>query len=47
MEKIKWAEKLINQVRERIGEKRSLLNNILSRKANWIGHILIKKLPPS
>ena len=40
MEKIKWAEKLINQVRERIGEKRSLLNNILRRKVNWIGHIL-------
>ena len=28
------------QVLERIGEKRTLLNNILRRKANWIGHIL-------
>ena len=28
------------QVLERIGEKRSLLNNTLRRKANWIGHIL-------
>ena len=24
----------------RIGEKRTLLNNIIRRKVNWIGHIL-------
>ena len=41
MEKIKWSEKVTNeQVLERIGEKRTLVNNILCRKANWIGHIL-------
>ena len=41
MGKIKWSEKVTNeQVFERIGEKRILLNNILRRKANWIGHIL-------
>ena len=41
MEKIKWSEKVTNeQVLDRIGEKRTLLNNILRRKANWIGHIL-------
>ena len=28
------------QVLERIGEKRTLLNNVLRRKANWIGHFL-------
>ena len=28
------------QVPERMGEKRTLLNYILCRKANWIGHIL-------
>ena len=28
------------QVLERIGEKRTLLNNILSRETNGIGHIL-------
>ena len=34
MEKIKWSEKVTNeQVLDRI-------NNILRRKANWIGHIL-------
>ena len=33
----KWSEKVIN---ERIGEKRTLLNNTLRRKANSIGHIL-------
>jgi hypothetical protein len=32
MEKIKWSE--------RIGEKRTLLNNILCRKANLSGYIL-------
>ena len=41
MEKIKWSEKVTNeQVLERIGEKRTLLNNILHRKVNWIDHIL-------
>ena len=41
MEKIKWSEKVTNeQVLNRIGEKRTLLNNILRRKANWICHIL-------
>ena len=34
MEKIKWSEKLTNEDKfERIGENRSLLNNILRRKA--------------
>jgi hypothetical protein len=40
MEKIKWSEKVSNeQVLECIGEKRMLLNNILLREVNWIGHI--------
>ena len=30
----------IELVIELIGEKRTLLNNILGRKSNWIGHIL-------
>ena len=28
-----------------IGEKRTLPNNILCRKANWIGHILRRNCP--
>ena len=41
MEKIKWSEKITNeQVLDRIGEKITLINNILCRKGNWIGHIL-------
>ena len=40
MEKIKWSEKVTNEVLERIAEKRTLLNNILRRKVNWMGHIL-------
>ena len=44
MEKIKWSEKLANEVLKHIGEKRTLLNNILDRKVNWISHSE-KKLP--
>ena len=41
MQKIKWSEEVTNeQVLELTGEKRTLINNILRRKANWIGHIL-------
>ena len=41
MEKIKWLEKVTNeQILGRIGEKRTLLNNILRRNVNCIGHIL-------
>ena len=46
MEKIKWSEKVNNeQFLDRIGEKRILLNNI-RRKADWIGHILIRNCLP-
>ena len=41
MEKIKWSEKVTNeQVLECIREKKTLINNILRRKANRMGHIL-------
>ena len=41
IEKIKWSEKVSNvQVLKRIREKRTLLNNILRTKANWIDDIL-------
>ena len=41
LEEIKWSEKVTNEyVLDRIGEKRTLLNNILRRATNWIGHIL-------
>ena len=41
MEKIKWSEKVTNEeVLDRIGEKRTLLNNILRMKVNWIGDIM-------
>ena len=40
MVKVKWSEIVTNKdVLERIREK-TLLNNILRGKANWIGHIL-------
>ena len=41
MEKIKRSEKVTNeQVLDRIGERRTLINNILCRKGNWIDLIL-------
>ena len=41
MEKIKWSEKVTNElVLDRIGEKRTLLSNILHRKVNWICHVI-------
>ena len=41
MEKVKWSEEVTNEQGLRLrGEKVRLLNNILRRKANWIGHIL-------
>ena len=45
MEKIKWSEKVINEhVLDCIGEKRTLLNNILRRLDRSYSE---KKLPPS
>ena len=41
MEKIKWSKKVTNEeVLECLGEKNTLLNNMLCRKADWIGHML-------
>ena len=40
LENIKWPEKVTNeQVLDRIGDKKTLLNTILRRKANFIGRI--------
>ena len=38
---LKWSEKVTNEeFIEHIDEKRALLNNILSKKAYWVGRIL-------
>ena len=48
MEEIKWSGKVINEKNfENIGEKRTLLNNILHRKANWDWSYSKNKLPSS
>ena len=40
IEKVKLPEKgIYGEVLKRIGEKKTLLNNILRRKTNWICHI--------
>ena len=41
MEKISWKEKKTNEnVLEMVGETRKLVDVILERKKNWIGHVL-------
>ena len=41
MEKISWADRVRNEeVLLRVNEQRNIINEIIKRKANWIGHIL-------
>ena len=41
MEKISYMDRITNEeVLRRVQENRSLISNVLKRKANWIGHIL-------
>jgi hypothetical protein len=48
MDKTKWSEKITNdEFFERIEEKRTLQNNMLNRKGNWIGHILRRNFLPN
>ena len=46
MEKITWIDHVRNEdVLLRVKEQRNILHEIRKRKANWIGHILSRKLP--
>ena len=49
MEKVKRSDEIRNEVLERIEERRTLLNHLLRRKANWIGDIsvLFRKFGPA
>jgi hypothetical protein len=40
MEKIRWADRVRNEVLHRVKEERNILHTIKRRKANWIGHVL-------
>ena len=41
IEGIKWQDHITNEeVLNRVGEKRSLINTITRRQKNWIGHVL-------
>ena len=41
MERVSWSEKKTNeQVLREVKEERSLLENVVKRKKNWIGHIV-------
>ena len=46
MEKIKCSEEIINEVLERISEKRTLLKRIPHRKDNCVGHIVRRNVIP-
>jgi hypothetical protein len=40
MKKIRWIDRVRNEVLHRVKEDRNILHTIKRRKANWIGHIL-------
>ena len=42
MEKIIWTDHERKEVLLRVKEQRNILNEIRKRKANWIGHILLR-----
>jgi hypothetical protein len=43
MEKISWTDRVRNEeVLHRVKEERNILHTIKRRKANWIGHILLR-----
>jgi hypothetical protein len=42
IEKISCADRVRNEVLQRVKEERNILHTIKRRKANWIGHILRK-----
>ena len=43
MEKISWTDYVRNvEVLLRVNEQRNILHEIRKRKANWIGHILLR-----
>ena len=43
MEKISWTDHVRNEgVLLRVNEQRNILHEIRKRKANWIGHILVR-----
>jgi hypothetical protein len=42
MEQISWTDHARNEVLPRVKEQRNILHEISKRKANWIGHILLR-----
>ena len=41
MERVSWKDRKTNEeVLDMVGEKRSIVETIVKRKKNWIGHIL-------
>jgi hypothetical protein len=45
MEKISWTNRVKNEeVLHRVKEERNILHTVKRRKANWIGHILLRNV---
>jgi hypothetical protein len=43
MEKVSWTDHVGNEeVLHRVNEERNILHTVKRRKANWIGHILLR-----
>jgi hypothetical protein len=42
MEKISWTDRVRNELIRRVKEDSNILHTIKRRKANWIGHILLR-----
>jgi len=41
IEKITWTDHVSNEeVLQRVGEKRQLINHLRERQAKWIGHVM-------
>jgi hypothetical protein len=43
VEKIIWANRVSNDILQRVKEERNILKTIKRREANWIGHTLRRK----
>jgi hypothetical protein len=42
MEKISWGDRVTNEELQRIKKEMNILHTIQRRKAEWIGHILLR-----
>jgi hypothetical protein len=39
---ISWTDRVRNEVYHRVEEERNIVHRIKRRRANWVGHILVR-----